>query len=405
MAFPAWLFAQDAAAPAASGSTDDTNLVKWLIILAAAIIIIAVLALFKTLNAMLKVQEMNALRELGMEEAAQKLAAERHIPWWRRMLERWTDAVPIEQEKDVLFEHEYDGIQELDNKLPPWWLALFYITIAFAVVYIFYYHISGMGMSSHEMYAQEMKQAEAAVANYKATHAAALDESSVTLAKDDATLSIGETVYKTNCVSCHGGQGEGGIGPNLTDAYWLHGGGIQNVFKTISNGVPEKGMLSWKSQLKPEQIQAVASYILVKLQGTNPPNAKEPQGELYADEADQATDESGADETNGTPAVDETALSIGEVIYKTNCIPCHGNQGEGTIGPNLTDKYWIHGGSLQDVLKVINEGVPEKGMLAWKDQLKPDQIEAVANYILVKLQGTNPPNAKEPQGDLYEPEN
>ncbi len=284
MAFPAWVFAQDAAAPAASGNTDDTNLVKWLIIVAAVIIIVAVLALFKALNSMLKIQEINALRELGMEEAAQKLAAERKISWWRRMMERWTDAVPIEQEKDVLFEHDYDGIQELDNKLPPWWLALFYVTIAFAVVYIFYYHISGIGMSSQEMYAQEMKQAEAAVAEYKATHGAPLDESSVTLVEDEATLSIGETVYKTHCVPCHGNQGEGGIGPNLTDKYWIHGGSIQNLFATISNGVPEKGMLAWKGQLKPEQIQAVASYILVKLQGTNPPNAKGPQGELYEPE-------------------------------------------------------------------------------------------------------------------------
>lgn len=281
VASPALVFAQEAAATGGSG---DSSLLKWLIILAGVIIIIAVLALFKALNAMLRVQEINALRELGMEEAAQKLVAESHVPWWRRVMERWTDAVPLEQEQAVLFEHKYDGIQELDNKLPPWWLALFYITIAFAVVYIFYYHVSGMGMSSQEMYAQEMKQAEAAVADYKATHGSGLDETNVTLADDETTLSIGETVYKTNCVPCHGSQGEGGIGPNMADKYWIHGGSIQDVFKVIKDGVPEKGMLAWKDQLKAEQIQAVASYILVKLQGTNPPNAKEPQGDLYEPE-------------------------------------------------------------------------------------------------------------------------
>ncbi len=290
MASPVWTFAQEAATSATSGDSDSTNLAKWLIISAAAIIVIAVLALFKALNSMLRVQEINALRELGMEEAAKKLAAEGKVSWWRRLMERWTDAVPLEREQDVLFDHDYDGIQELDNKLPPWWLALFYVSIAFAVVYIFYYHISGKGMSSHEMYAQEMKQAEMAIADYKATHGSGLDETNVTLAEDEQTLSIGETVYQTHCTPCHGAQGEGGIGPNLTDKYWIHGGDVRDLFKTIKFGVPEKGMLSWKDQLKPEQIQAVASYILVKLQGTNPPNAKEPQGELYEPEAAAESD-------------------------------------------------------------------------------------------------------------------
>ncbi len=276
---PLVAFAQDAAATGQAPS-DDTQLVKWLIISAAAIIIIAVLALFKALNTSLKIQEIEALRQLGMDEAAQKLIEEQHTPWWRRLMERWTDAVPVEQEKDVLFDHDFDGIQELDNKLPPWWLALFYVTIAFAVVYIAYYHVLDIGPSSAEMYEQEIKQAEMAIAEYKATHGSGVDETNVTLVEGEDDLAIGQTIYTTHCVACHGTQGEGGIGPNFADQYWIHGCDIKDVFRTIKFGVPEKGMLAWQEQLKPEDIQKVASYILVKLQGGNPPNAKEPQGDL-----------------------------------------------------------------------------------------------------------------------------
>ncbi len=279
LASPIVSFAQETANNGEAGLDSNTDLVKWLIITAAVIIIIAVLALFKVLNSMLKLQEIEALRQMGMEEAAQKIAAERRIPWWRRLMERWTDAVPVEQEKDVLFDHDFDGIQELDNKLPPWWLALFYVTIGFAVVYMFYYHFLGIGPGSQEMYQQEMKQAEMAIAEYKAAHGTGVDETNVTLLDGETDLAVGQTVYQTHCVACHGTQGEGGIGPNFADNYWIHGCDIKDLFKTIKFGVPEKGMLAWKDQLKPEEIQKVASFILVKLNGTNPPNAKNPQGE------------------------------------------------------------------------------------------------------------------------------
>ncbi len=278
-ASPIGVLAQDAANSGEQVAASSTDQVKWLIITAAAIIIIAVLALFKVLNSLLKLQEIEALRQLGMEDAAQKLAAEQRIPWWRRLMDRWTDAVPVEREKDVLFDHEFDGIQELDNKLPPWWLALFYITIGFAVIYMFYYHFLGIGPSSHEMYEQEVKQAEMAIAEYKAVHGSGVDETNATLLEGETDLAIGQTIYQTHCVACHGTQGEGGIGPNFTDNYWIRGCDIKDLFKTIKFGVPEKGMLSWKDQLKPEEIQKVASFILLKLNGTNPPNAKNPQGE------------------------------------------------------------------------------------------------------------------------------
>ena len=189
-----------------------------------------------------------------------------------------TDAVPLEHEKDVLTDHDYDGIRELDNNLPPWWVALFYITIIFSVVYIFRYHISGSGEVMMDEYRAEIVAAEELKALVAEESGPALDETTVTLYAGDMTNA--KQMYETNCASCHGSAGEGGVGPNLTDEYWKHGGSIGNLFATIQNGVPSKGMIAWKSILKPEQIREVASYIL-EMQGTNPPNGKAPEGDLW----------------------------------------------------------------------------------------------------------------------------
>ncbi len=189
-----------------------------------------------------------------------------------------TDSVSIEHEKDILLDHDYDGIKELDNNLPPWWLYMFYITIVFGVIYFAAHHIFGDGDIMYKQYNEEMKIAEANIAEYMKSAGNAIDETNVEALTDAAALNEGKAVYDKNCVACHGSAGEGGVGPNLTDEYWLHGCGIKNVFKTIKNGVPEKGMIPWKTQLSPVQIQQVASYIL-SLKGTNPAGAKEPQGD------------------------------------------------------------------------------------------------------------------------------
>ena len=177
-------------------------------------------------------------------------------------------------------DHNYDGIRELDNSLPPWWVALFYISIAFAVVYYTYYHIAGMGLSSHEQYEQEVEEAKEAVALFLSRQANLVDETNVEVLTDEGEVALGKTIYDVNCVACHGTLGEGGVGPNFADEYWISGGDIKDLFRTIKYGVPEKGMISWQAQLRPAEMQRVASYILT-FQGTDPPNAKEPQGELY----------------------------------------------------------------------------------------------------------------------------
>ena len=192
---------------------------------------------------------------------------------------RLTRAVPIEKEKDIDLGHDYDGIRELDNALPPWWKWGFYITIGFAVVYFWYYEVSS-DWSSKQEYEVAMEEAAAQKEAYLAQVSNLVDESSVEVLSDQTSLANGKAIFEVNCVACHLARGEGSIGPNLTDQYWLHGGSINEVFSTIKYGVPEKGMIAWQDQLRPKEMQDVASYIM-SLSPVLPPEGKEPQGDLY----------------------------------------------------------------------------------------------------------------------------
>lgn len=187
---------------------------------------------------------------------------------------------PIEEEGEVALEHSYDGIVELDNGMPPWLKYLFTSSIIFAVIYLFNYLILDSGLNQLQEYEQELAVAEKQSEERKLLAANSLDESNVTMVEDKSAVDQGKTLYDQNCKACHGAIGEGGVGPNLTDPYWIHGGTINDVFKTIKYGVPEKGMIAWQAKLKPVEIQNVSSYIL-SLQGSNPPNGKAPQGELF----------------------------------------------------------------------------------------------------------------------------
>lgn len=207
-----------------------------------------------------------------------------------QVMHRLTDAVPIEREEEVLTSHEYDGIRELDNNLPPWWVALFYGCIAFAVIYLIYFHVLSIGPLQAEEYDIQMAAAEAALEELRAEQAEdgeLIDENNVTLISDEGELSAAGKTYMQYCSACHGNAGQGGVGPNLTDNYWLHGGDVQDVFHTIKYGVPEKGMISWQGQLSPEQMQGLSSYILQTLVGSNPPNQKEPQGDPYEPKSEE----------------------------------------------------------------------------------------------------------------------
>jgi cytochrome c oxidase cbb3-type subunit III len=171
--------------------------------------------------------------------------------------------------------HEYDGIRELDNKLPRWWLWLFYITIIFAAVYLLDYHVFHYSPSQKAEYQAEMDAAAKLVKPVPV-----FDVSTLTVLSDKESLDAGKEIFMKICSTCHGKNGEGLVGPNMTDKFWIHGNTIQDMFKIVQNGVIEKGMLPFKDQYTPKQIQDVLSYI-ISLQGTNPANQKAPQGTEY----------------------------------------------------------------------------------------------------------------------------
>ena len=200
------------------------------------------------------------------------------------LLERLNASVAIEKEADILMDHNYDGIRELDNDLPPWWKYGFYATIVFAVIYLVHYHVTATGDLQIAEYNKSITEAAAAKTAYEKNSAGNVSEGNVKMLTDKEELAKGEAIFKANCFACHGKLGEGGVGPNLTDDYWLHGGSIKNIFSTIKYGWPDKGMKSWQADLSPVQINETASYIKT-IHGSNPPNGKAPQGDLFVETA------------------------------------------------------------------------------------------------------------------------
>jgi len=209
--------------------------------------------------------------------------------WYKNLMHKLTKTQPIENEADLLMDHDYDGIKELDNNLPPWWVYLFYIGIIFGVIYFARYEVFGGDDQETELKI-EMAQAKVDVEEYLKTAPDLMDEKTVVLLTDPESLATGKELFTTNCAACHRADGGGQIGPNLTDKHWILGGGIKNLFHTITNGGRDgKGMISWKGTLKPKEIQKVASYIL-SLQGSNPKDPKAPDGEIWVDESAPKTD-------------------------------------------------------------------------------------------------------------------
>lgn len=206
----------------------------------------------------------------------------REIKDWKGLIQALSKTKPISEEKEIILEHDYDGIKELDNDLPPWWLYMFYATILFAAIYLGYYEVFG-GQSNEEEYIEQVAIAKAEVEAYKKT-VKTIDLSNMEVSADAGALSKGKKLFKQNCAACHMVDGRGSIGPNLTDEYWILGGGIKNVYNTISEGGRDgKGMIAWKNSFSPEKIQQLANYVL-SLQGTDPANAKAAEGEKWTEE-------------------------------------------------------------------------------------------------------------------------
>lgn len=211
------------------------------------------------------------------------------------------DRTVLQAEEDALLiqGHDYDGIRELDNKAPAWFQFLFYVTIVFAVIYMINFHMLGKNNLMLDEYAQEITFAQQEKEALMKT-GGNINETNVEVLAAPEEIKAGKDLYVINCVSCHGNGGEGTVGPNLTDEYWIHGGGIKNIFATISNGVPAKGMITWKAQMNPKQIQQLASYVLT-LKGTNPPNGKAPEGNVWKEEPVK-TDSTKVTKTDSTKA-------------------------------------------------------------------------------------------------------
>ncbi|MCB9539310.1 MAG: c-type cytochrome [Myxococcales bacterium] len=181
----------------------------------------------------------------------------------------------MSQVNDELLDHEYDGIREYDNPLPRWWLGIFVISVVFSVIYVPYYHFMG-GPHQEDEYAAEMAAAAASAPKVEKLDEAALQK----IAADPTRIQAGKALYDKHCVACHTADGGGLVGPNLTDKFWIHGGSLTDIVHTITEGVPEKGMISWKTQLSAEEIRSVAAFVNT-LRGTTPANPKAPEGEPY----------------------------------------------------------------------------------------------------------------------------
>lgn len=275
-------YAQADKAAAAKAPEPPAWLFNGNVILSAFIILMLIAAII-----ILYRVNMRLLKFINNEQTrphAEAAAAVEETPSWIRSIYLWmVDSVPVAKEKDILLDHDYDGIHELDNNLPPWWKYGFYITIIWSFFYLVYYH-AGTGKLQAQEYNDEVALAKREKEERLRASADNVNEENVTTLSDATALASGKEVFVKLCANCHKEDGGGQVGPNLTDEYWLHGGGIKNVFKTITYGVPQKGMISWQAQLTPKQIQQVSSYILT-MQGTKPAGAKEPQGEVWTEKA------------------------------------------------------------------------------------------------------------------------
>ena len=234
--------------------------------------IIALLVTLRAINVLSRavIKSQQQVKALSGEPVVEKKEAD---SVWLKLL----SLKPLSEEKDLIMEHEFDGIQELDNPTPAWFMYLFYATIAFAVCYLLVYHVFDLAPLQYQEYKNEVAVADAAKKAFLSKEANRVDENTVKLTTDATAIADGKTIFMANCLACHGAQGQGIVGPNLTDEYWIHGSKISDIFKTIKYGVLAKGMPVWEKQLSAKQIADVANYVKT-LAGTNPPNPKAPQG-------------------------------------------------------------------------------------------------------------------------------
>jgi cytochrome c oxidase cbb3-type subunit 3 len=268
----------------------------------AALFLVFVLLLLIGIEVILAAIE-NVMFQTLSEEAKERYMASASKRWewtWgKEMYNKLLGSKPMEAETEIILDHNYDGIRELDNKLPPWWVYMFYATIIFGVVYLVRFHVLGDYDQDAE-YLTELTIAQAEIEEYKKNAKDLVDVNTVELLTDASDISAGKAIFEASCVACHMADGGGGIGPNLTDANWILGGGIKNVFNTISEGGRDgKGMVAWKQSLKPLEMAQVSSYVLT-FQGKTAANPKAAEGDIWIDPHMKAD----------APAVDSVRIGV-----------------------------------------------------------------------------------------------
>lgn len=273
--------AQDTAQKQSSmGELFNSPMLPFYIILSFIAIIIILISfvgfyLIKVVNLLTVEAEKDKAKQLG-------IVYKPRTSWWSRFMTDVNAAVPVENEQSIEMDHDYDGIKELDNHLPPWWKWLFIGTIIWGIVYLVVYHVSDDLPLQLEEYQTELTKAEENAAKLQLTQPqAVIDKNSLVYSNDTEIIANGKTIFTINCVACHAKDGGGNaIGPNLTDEYWLHGGTIGKIYSTIEVGMVEKGMPAWGKNMSPKDVRDLSFYIM-SLQGTKPEVPKAPQGELF----------------------------------------------------------------------------------------------------------------------------
>jgi cytochrome c oxidase cbb3-type subunit 3 len=292
------IFAQDNASNVVQTAASIGGLSPSVFYMMTSIIfleLLVILVLLVNVRVLLKSQK----ETLIVTEPKAAIAKKQKISWWSR----FNKFKPIEQEADLDLGHDYDGIRELNNRLPPWWIYGFYITIVFAAIYLWRYHVSHTAPLSKEEYEIAVQKADEKTKEYLKQKGDAVDENTVAML-GAADITEGKRIFQISCIACHNEGGGGNVGPNLTDDYWIHGGDIKSVFKTIKYGI--NAMPTWQNSYSNKQIAQLSSYVK-SLHGTNPPNAKAPQGEIYKEEA-----------TTPKPTADSTAAKKDNKIAVLN---------------------------------------------------------------------------------------
>jgi cytochrome c oxidase cbb3-type subunit 3 len=272
---------------------------KPVVLLFLLFVLMIIIAIEAIIGAMENILYQSLDEEGKARYEASKVKTPKFFIWIKKMYLKLWGSRPIEEEHEIILDHNYDGIKELNNDLPPWWLYGFYATIIFGAIYLLRYHVFN-GQNQYDELETEYAEANAAIEEYNKTAKDRVDFNSVELLTDASSLANGKQIFETTCVACHKADGGGGIGPNLTDKYWILGGDIKNVFKTITEGGRDgKGMIAWKQTFKPSEIAQVASYVL-SLQGTTPTEPKAPEGDLWEDENSGSPSETNVQASDST---------------------------------------------------------------------------------------------------------